>query len=307
MPHNMFCPRSPAQAECSTASAPSCVSGRGRSRARLHQRSHRHVSLIGWMWLRRPLPITWMGTNSTRYPPRTKASNISDSISKWSVSRRNARPRLQVDQPKPALRVGQEPARDRRDSPGHPAIDSAPQPGDRLRVVHAIADDQCRACLLGAAQESRDIFRPMLAVPIQGHHPVALPRERSRHTCFDCRAFARVSRSSNDLCSRLDRPRGGFVVGTVVHHQHQWQILANSPNQPANAGLLVAARDHNGACCRPVHLRIVSLPAIVRSKICLLPGMRTWCRTGRKRREAPRSRSWPFSVAPASPGSYAQG
>ena len=89
MPHNMFCPRSPAQAECPRASAPSCVSGRGRSRARLHQRSHRHVSVNGWMWLRRPLPITWTGTNSTRYPPRTKASNISDSISKWSVSKCN--------------------------------------------------------------------------------------------------------------------------------------------------------------------------------------------------------------------------
>ena len=120
-------------------------------------------------------------------------------------------------------------------------------------MVHAIPHHKCRARLLGTAQEDRYIVRPMLTIAIQGQHPGALPRERGGDTGLDRRAFARVSRPPDYLRSRFGRPGRRFIVRTIIHHHHQWDMLPNGPNKAGNAGLLVAARDHSGACRGPVH------------------------------------------------------
>jgi hypothetical protein len=119
--------------------------------------------------------------------------------------------------------------------------------------MHAIANNQRRARLLGAAKESRDIFRPMLAVTIEGHHPDEMLRQRSGHACLECRTFARVSVPPHNPGSRGGGPRSRLVRRTIVHYYDSWQAPPDLQNQPGDSGFLIAARNDNRACHRPVH------------------------------------------------------
>jgi hypothetical protein len=82
-----------------------------------------------------------------------------------------ATPGGQVDQTKATLGVGQVAAGTGRDAVAHPAVD---QPSHRWHgsgIAHAIAYNQRRTCIGGAAEELRDIAAGMLAVTIHRQGP----------------------------------------------------------------------------------------------------------------------------------------
>jgi len=117
----------------------------------------------------------------------------------------------EVDQPKAALGVWQSPAGELANAPAHPPVDGAPNPGDFLRVMHAISHNQGGACLLGASQEGGDVLGPVLAIAIQRDCPAAAPGTCRLDTRLNGCTLAGMLQPPDDFCSRLGCPWGSSV------------------------------------------------------------------------------------------------
>ena len=180
---------------------------------------------------------------------------------------RQAGPGFQVDETKAALRVGQMPT----DVPGqlaaHEAVHLPAQPGNGVRLVHAVAYHQQRPGFFGASQKAGQIIRHMLAVTVEGHYPCKTLASRLRQPAAERRALAEVSLVADHHGARVTGQGGGVIRRTVVHDNHQGEISTQSGNQGGDAGVFIETGDHRGTCYRFRHaFNLAPIPPGIEAK-----------------------------------------
>ena len=172
---------------------------------------------------------------------------------KMSRAQLNLRPCVQVHQPEAALAVGQGASSQARKPAAHPAVHLAAQPGHVTRFIHAVADDERGARLLGASQEGRNVPGRMLSVAIHGHGPAKAKLTGASPAGMQRGTFALRRGVAHHLRPRPRRqlPRG--VGGAVIHHDDGGQLFADLSNERFDGRRFVQAGDHCGALRGPVH------------------------------------------------------
>jgi hypothetical protein len=155
------------------------------------------------------------------------------------------RPCLEIDQPEAALRIRESLSGPPGNAAAHPPIDVAAQPGDRLRIVHAIADHQLRARPVGTPNKRRYILRLVLPIAIHGHGPLEPIFARRSQTQLERRTLAVVLPVSNHDGTRSLSLDVRVVGGSIIHNHDRRNTPPHLRDQARDGGPLVEAGDND--------------------------------------------------------------
>src|SRR5215469_745069 len=130
-----------------------------------------------------------------------------------------------MDKPESRLGVRKTAASATRKFFAHPAIHLASYPWHGIGLLHSVADDERSAGFFRADQKRRQIERRMLAIAIERHGPIETELETMGQSPSKRCALALVVLVANHNGACVLGYRGGFISGTIVHHNHQGKLL----------------------------------------------------------------------------------
>ena len=103
----------------------------------------------------------------------------------------------------------------------------------------------------------------MLAVGIQADRCRCTHCQRLLHPAPQCRPFALIDRLTQDFRPSGFGLKSGVIAGTVIDHQHGFDLLPGAMDDPGNGGCFVIGGDND----RNTHERGHAIPPL-RLMIC---------------------------------------
>jgi len=156
-------------------------------------------------------------------------------------------PRVQIHQPKTALRIRQHSPRRLRQPPAHPPIHKPPHKWHLTRVGHPIPNHQQRRCPLRALKTSRNILRRMLPIPVQRQRPFKSTLSQNRPPLLQRRTLPTTHLMSQYFCTCTFRLCCGCIFRPIIHDYNCLQIIPHSRHHTPNILLLIQAWNHRCA------------------------------------------------------------